>query len=399
MPGATDATPQTQISFLGVPAGDLGAIRVTGATSGRHAGRLLPYSQGDGASFVLARPLAPGEHVTVATTLTLASSPHALRFGFTVADPDELRERPELLHHVAPGAQQRFRSRPDLAPPIVTVRQRSAAAAPGDIFVAPYGNAAQSGPAILDSGGGLVWFHPLPRPLVASNLRVQELDGAPVLTWWQGTIDTHGFGLGVDEIADRGYGTIAVVRAGNGLRADLHDFQITPAGTALLSAYYPVHCNLSSIGGAADSAVTDSLLQEIDIKTGLVMFQWTALDHVALSATYSRPRHAAVSWPLDYFHLNSINLDPDGSLLVSSRNTWAAYDIDAASGQVRWTLGGKQSSFVEEPGARTIYQHDARPLGNDTYSVFDNGACGRRGGRSRGGWCWRSTRMRERCGR
>ena len=67
---------------------------------------------------------------------------------------------------------------------------------------------------------------------------MQQLDGEPVLTWWQGTITVHGFGLGVDVIADSHYTTIAEVRAGNGYQADLHEFQITPAGTALLTAYH-----------------------------------------------------------------------------------------------------------------------------------------------------------------
>jgi hypothetical protein len=384
MPGATDAPPQTQISFLGVPAQDLTAISVTGSESGVHTGRLLAYSQGDGGSFVLAKALTPGEHVTVSARLTLASGAQPLQFAFTVAEPDELPGAPARGHRLAAGAAQRFHSRPDLEPPIVTVHRRSSSEAPGDTFLAPYGVPAQAGPMILDRNGGLVWFDPLRRPTVATNVRVQTLGGAPVLTWWQGTVTTRGFGVGVDEIVGGDYQTIAVVRAGNGLESDLHEFQITPSGTALISAYFPVRCDLQALGGVADSAVTDSLLQEIDIKTGLVMFQWSPLDHVPLSASYSLASGASTWWPYDFFHLNSINLDPDGSLLVSSRNTWAAYDINSATGQLEWTLGGKDPTFVEEPGATTVYQHDARALGNDTYSLFDNGASPRQHLQSRG---------------
>ena len=50
-PGALDAAPQTQISLVGVSAGDLSGVTVTGSRSGAHDGRLEPYSQGDGASF------------------------------------------------------------------------------------------------------------------------------------------------------------------------------------------------------------------------------------------------------------------------------------------------------------------------------------------------------------
>ena len=228
---------------------------------------------------------------------------------------------------------------------------------------------------LLDPDGRLVFFRPLPRPMVATNVRVQELDGAPVLTWWQGTVTTHGYGIGVDEVSSASYQTLAVVRAGNGLAADLHEFQITPARTALITAYEPLECDLAADGGRARSAVTDSVVQEIDIATGLVRYEWSSLDHVPLSASYSSPAGSSSSWPFDFFHLNSINLESDGSLLVSSRNTWAAYDIDPAGGQVRWTLGGKNSTFVEGLGALTAFQHDAcAPLGPDTFSLFDNGA-------------------------
>ncbi len=46
--------------------------------------------------------------------------------------------------------------------------------------------------------------------------------------------------------------------------------------------------------------------------------------------------------PFDYFHINSIDVEQDGDLLVDSRNTWAAYDVDPKTGQVRWQLGGKR---------------------------------------------------------
>jgi hypothetical protein len=375
MPGAADASPLTQISFLGVPLGALSAVSVVGSQTGAHPGRLEAYSQGDGGSFLPLTPFRPGELVTVTAQLTLAGATQPLAFHFTVADGDSLASTPEAPHpSAADFSQQSFASRPDLQPPTVTVHAHSAGAGSGDEFLAPYGPAAQAGPMILDSAGKLVWFRPLPAPLAATNLRVQNLDGSPVLTWWQGIITSHGFGRGVDVVVGENYRTITEVSAGNGYQADLHEFQITPRGTALLTSYNPIYCDLAPYGGSSDSAVTDSLFQEIDIRTGLVMFEWTSLDHVAFSESYSTAAAASTQWPFDFFHLNSINLDPDGTLLVSSRNTWAADDIDPATGQVRWTLGGKSSSFLEGLGAVTAFQHDARPVGPDLYTVFDNGA-------------------------
>ena len=71
-------------------------------------------------------------------------------------------------------------------------------------------------------------------------------------------------------IVDQQLPTLAHVKAGNGLQADLHEFQLTPQGTALITAYDPILCNLSAVGGPADGAVTDGVFQEIDVRTGLV---------------------------------------------------------------------------------------------------------------------------------
>ena len=77
------------------------------------------------------------------------------------------------------------------------------------------------------------------------------------------------------------------MHAGNGYKADLHDFHITPQGTALLSVFDPIDCNLSGVGGPSGGAVTDSVFQEVDLRTGLVRREWHSLDHVPLSESYS----------------------------------------------------------------------------------------------------------------
>ena len=226
---------------------------------------------------------------------------------------------------------------------------------------------------ILDPSGRLLWFKPLPTHVSATNLRVQEYEGKPVLTWWEGDISVHGYGLGSDVIMDSSYTKLAEVRAGNGLESDLHEFQLTPRGTALITAYDPILCDLSGVGGTASGAITDGVVQEVDIKTGLVRMQWTSLDHVAMSESYEGLSRS-LAWPWDYFHVNSINLDSDGSLLLSSRNTWTIYDVDARSGRIRWQLGGHHSTFREPGPARTAWQHDPRQLPDGSISIFDNGS-------------------------
>ena len=370
-PGARDAMPQTQISLLGAPAATLEVRTVVGSLTGPHLGRIAAYSQRDGASFVPDVAFVAGETVTV----TGGWTGRPFSWSFVVGDPDPISRIPVAASRSAkPGTVLHFVSAPALTPDSLSVTVTSATARrDGDIFTAPYPGPGRAGPAIFDPEGRLVWFDPLPAGLFATNVRVQRYRGRPVLTWWQGTISRHGFGLGTGEIDSTSYRRIATVRAGDGLAADLHELQVTPAGTALITAWKPLYCDLSSVGGSASAAVYDACLQEIDIATGLVMWEWDSIDHVALADSYMPVRGASAAWPYDWFHLNSIALGAGGAIVISARSTWALYELDSTTGEVDWEVGGRSPTFAQGPGTATAWQHDARVLGPDTVSAFDNG--------------------------
>jgi Arylsulfotransferase (ASST) len=374
IPGGHVALPDTQITFRGVPVHDFGRITVTGSESGVHTGALLADSDGRGGSFVPAQPFRPGEHVTVQTGLPIAGARHGT-FSFTVASP--AGAIPAGSHAPiarAAGDVWRFVSRPDLTPAAVRVDKRTSASAPGDVFVASQSGPAQNGPELLGADGGLIYFKPVPAGQSATDFRAQSYEGKPVLTWWQGSVTSAGVGEGEDEIYDSSYRPLATVKAGNGLAADLHEFQLTSRGTALITAEVPVYWNASSVKGAiSHEIVLDAVVQEIDVPTGLVLYQWDSLDHVPVTASY-QPPPADTGHPWDYFHVNSIEPLSDGSLLVSSRDTWAVYKISHATGAVQWTLGGKHSSFTMGAGARFAFQHDARLHAGDEMTIFDDGA-------------------------
>jgi hypothetical protein len=383
-PETRDASANTQVSLLGVPASDLADVTVTGSRSGPHPGRLEAYSQGDGASFLPSRPFDEGELVSVHATLLEGGHTTPFAWSFTVAVRDDpgsdsaavvgVPKNPNATPTAAPTEYQSFHSRPELRPPDVTVSPGERTAS-GDLFIAPYAGIGQYGPMVLNPHGELIWFKALgPSGTRAGDFRVQEDEGKPVLTWWQDPLVANGSSTAGDVIANSAYQTIAVVRAGNGYQPDLHEFQITPQGTALITVYDAIDCNLEAVGGPRDGAVADTLLQEIDLKTGLVMYEWHSLDHVPLTSSYSSPTTTSRHEPFDYFHINSLDVEQDGDLLVDSRNTWAAYDVDAKTGQVRWELGGKHSSFKQGPGTATAWQHDAVQLQEGEITFFDNGA-------------------------
>jgi hypothetical protein len=375
LPGSYDASPYTQISLLGAPQGALSGVRVSGSKTGSHSGHLRGYSQGDGASFVPSRPFRSGETVTVRGEVKTGSRAQRFAFQFVVATPDRLPyEPPTLPSGKDPLEMQHFRSRPDLKPPAIVVSARSPQTAPGDLFTAPYGGPGPAGPLILDEAGSVVWFDPLPANISATNLQVQQYGGQPVLTWWQGYIPPQGFGEGEDIIESSSYTQLGRVHAGNGYKADLHDFHLTPQYTALVTVFAPIECNLSAVGGPSGGAVTDSIFQEIDLRTGLVRREWHSLDHVGLSDSYSSAVDTSTQWPFDYFHLNSIDQLADGKTLISARNTWTLYELNTQTGQVLTRIGGRHSTVKLASGTGTAFQHDATELANGAISVFDNGA-------------------------
>jgi hypothetical protein len=369
LPGTRTAGAETQISLRGAPPKTLGHIVVTGSRSGRHTGTLRAHSDGMGASYVLAKPLRAGERVTVRTDLDIPGA-HDGDYGFTVARrPPAPPTRPAELSNVGKGAVQRFITRPDLVPPAVDVTTNRPGTAPGLIFVAPKAGRGQDGPMILDGSGHVVWFKAAGNREEATDFRVQTYEGRPVLTWWQGRL-VGGEGRGEGVIYDEHYRPVRRVRAGNGFSADLHEFELTPQGTALLLSYDRVKMDLRPYGGSRDGTVVDGVVQEVDVATGLVIFEWHTVDHVSPKDSSAPAPEGSGGW--DYMHLNSVALDGDGDFVVSARRASAVYKIDRETGRIAWTMGGKSSTLKMGPGTSFHLQHDARPHPDGTITLFDN---------------------------
>jgi arylsulfotransferase ASST len=220
---------------------------------------------------------------------------------------------------------------PTALPP-VTVLASDATNGHGAIFVSPFGDTAQyaNGPEIIDNTGKTIWFHPIPAGQEAADFRTQTYRGQLVLTWWQGT-GLGGLAQGTDYVYDRHYHQIAEVHAGNGYSADGHEFLITPWNTALILVYTATTADLTSIGGPANQRVIDGIVQEIDIPTGKVLFQWNSADHVPYGES-EQPLPASPNTPWDWFHINAVHVDADGSLLVDARDTWTVYKVNRTTG-------------------------------------------------------------------
>jgi hypothetical protein len=374
LPGTPDAMPETQISVLGTDPANIASVTVTGSTSGGHTGHLEPYSENQGASFLLDTPLAEGEQVNVLVELK-TGGPLEDSFGVAhLATPEKLLEapgeKPESLEH--------FKSEPSLRPPKIKVNTADPGLE-GDFFLGPlpsptihvgaklleFEPVGPNGLMILDPRGRLLWWKQLPPEVIGADFQLTSYGGQPALAWWQGRVTEAAYGVGEGVIANTSYEPIAHVKAGNGLPTDIHELDITPQGHAYVDAY-----ELECLPTCSESnpPTIDAVVQEIDIHTGLVMWEWHAMGHLALSETVVPPTGGV--W--DPYHVNSIQALPEHHLLLSMRDTSGVYELDQETGAIIWQIADKASSFTRGKNTTFHFQHDARLEGKklDVLTVF-----------------------------
>jgi hypothetical protein len=365
LPGAATALRGTEISLRGVTAANAGTITVTGSRSGAHAGSLKAHPDGKGVSFVPSAAFRAGERVTVRTDLSVNGATNG-DYSFKIARGDYLRPMSTSEDRVPRPRKRTFhayRSDPIKTPRLVVTRHRRGRAAGLLMLNTGWSDERPrpDGVLIADDRGRPVYFQPREPGTKVFDVNVQTYRGRPVLTYWAGSF-AAGWGYGEYVVLDESYHEIARIGAVGGNRADIHDMTLTPEGTALVPSY--------SVVRRGKQQVLDNVIQEIDIDSGRLLFEWHSLDAIRLSESRDKPESRKK--PFDYFHLNSIDVAPDGDLLISARNTCAVYELDRETGAVNWRLGGKKSDFRMGRGTRFCRQHDARWAGAGTMTMFDN---------------------------
>ena len=159
---------------------------------------------------------------------------------------------------------------------------------------------------------------------------------------------------------------------GNGFETDLHELQLLNNGHCYLLGLDPQIIDMSVLveGGKEDATVKGFVVQELDENKNVV-FQWRSLDYISVLDAEEIDFTAQV---IDYIHTNSICVDFDGNLIISSRNLNEVTKFNRQTGELIWRLGGKQNqfSFINEE-YKFYRQHDARRLQNGNILLFDNG--------------------------
>ncbi|GAA4105746.1 arylsulfotransferase family protein [Enteractinococcus coprophilus] len=312
--------------------------------------------------------------------------------GCGSADAETESDEPPVPHHD-------FVSRPDLKPPELEFTQGPAwgeeyAESDEYIFLTvDYETETPSSAAmILDATGELVWMDPSKLHVDDTghfDLRPQQYRGETILTYFKGPA-AIGYGYGDIFLMNDQYQVFDTVTTGGSLpphETDFHDAVITDDGTMLVLAYVKKPADLSHVGGPREGWIHDGVIQEIDIATGEVVFEWSSVDHVPLTeglldfddeagadAEEDQPELGTFDNPFDYFHINSATVDDDGAILASARHTNAVYKINRDTGDIEWTLGGVASDFALDDDAVFAWQHSAARDTDGTLTLFDNHA-------------------------
>lgn len=258
------------------------------------------------------------------------------------------------------------------------------------------------GPVILDSKGNLVWMDN-DKFEQAMNLNVQTYKGEDYLTfWWKNKKRPKGSKLPKKSFVMVGSTVSLVILSntvltflqlnssydivhtitphGKGKKADSHEFRITPQGTALIIIYLKHQVDCTQLGLGKKCWIQDGLFQEIDIKTGKLLFEWQATKHISMKDVYSSPSRKdghgkSKKDAFDFFHLNSVDKIDSGDYIISARYMHAVACISAKTGEILWQLGGKNNSFKNLDSATDFsWQHHVTWQGNGTVSLFDNHA-------------------------
>ncbi|PYI11100.1 hypothetical protein BO78DRAFT_304483 [Aspergillus sclerotiicarbonarius CBS 121057] len=245
----------------------------------------------------------------------------------------------------------------------------------GHLFFSPSSSTQEwSYPAIYSDDGQLVWQGPNGS---TSAFQPQMLDGEPVLAYWQ-SADYQGYGFGSISILNTSYQEIHHITLPGSEHnfittadpetfpsyIDIHESQITPEGTILVTAVNITQLDLSPIGGPKNGWVQDGLFYEIDIKTNRVLFRWSTVEHLStipLTDTELPLQGTGTSKsnPYGYPHLNSV-AKYGATYFLSSRFLCSIILLDK-HGTVIWQLHGQKcTSFTLTPGTTFCYQHSPR---------------------------------------
>ena len=364
-----------------------GFIQVTGAVSGNHAGQTKIAQDGRTVIFTMTTNFTANELVTVSLTpgVPVASggpiSPYQYQFMVSTHLPGAA-VAPAVVS--VPAVKS---SSPPASPLVVTTVASKGVAGimsngvsvpsdfpwvvittnnnpdPDPIFIDNRGGGGDPFNVIFDNNGNPIWYSKYPDE--RRDMKVQH-NGTLTMLARNGGLHFNVFNTHYQQIGTNW--------AANGYGVDEHELQILADGTYFLVALASQTVDMSRyvVGGNPSASVTEMAIQEFD-SAGELIIQWRAWDHFDVRDESQFINILGSSF--DFPHMNAIDVDTDGNILLSSRNTSEVTKINRDTGDIIWRLGGahNQFTYINDPLNGTRNQHAIRMVTTNDYTMFDNG--------------------------
>lgn len=362
-------------------------IQVTGASSGNHVGQTKIAQDGRTVIFTMTTDFAANELVTVSLAPGVPAanggpiSPYQYQFvvsthlpGAAVApavvsapaaNSGGSPVRPLSVTTVASkgvsGIMSNGVSVPSDFPWIVISTNNNPD--PDPIFIDNRGGGGDPFNVIFDNNGNPIWYSKYPDE--RRDMKAQHNGTLTMLARDNGNhfnvFNTH-------------YQQIGSCWAVNGYGVDEHELQVLADGTYLLIGLAGQTVDMSRyvVSGNTAAWVTEQVIQEFS-PAGELIFQWRAWDH--LDVRDQQQFINILGNNFDFPHMNAIDIDTDGNILLSSRNTSEVTKINRDTGEIIWRLSGmhNQFTFVNDPLNGVRNQHAIRMVTTNDYTLFDNG--------------------------
>lgn len=395
LPGAEYTSPQTRfvlVRFQNIPPTAVtnlsSFIQVKGAQSGNHGGQTRITGDGRTVSFQMSSDFTPNELVTVSLAPGVPSAsggpiaPYQYQFvvsgylasqntGAVVVSPpkapfleDATPPTPKDLTAASigvAGIMPNGVSVPSDFPWIAITTNNNPD--PDPIFIDNRGGGGKPYNVIFDNNGSPIWYMRMPDE--RRDMKVQH-NGVLTMLARDGGNHFNGFNTHYQQIKS--------YWAANGYGVDEHELQVLADGNYLLVALRTETLDMSRfvVGGNTAASVTEQVIQEFT-PAGELIFQWRAWDH--LDVRDEQQFINILSSSFDFPHMNAIDIDTDGHILLSARNTSEITKINRDTGEIIWRLGGahNQFNFVNDPLNGPRNQHAIRMVATNDYTLFDNG--------------------------
>jgi hypothetical protein len=233
---------------------------------------------------------------------------------------------------------------------------------PGYIFIDNRGGGGKPYNIIFDNTGSPIWYQKMP-----DERRDMKVQRNGILTMFARTGGDRFVGLNTNYVEVASYWAL------NGHSTDEHELVVQPDGGYLLIGLRHNTVDMSKYvgGGNPTASVGETVIQEFTA-AGELIFQWRAWDHYDIrDLRLDNPTAGSMRFP----HMNALEIDTDGHILVSCRHLSEVTKINRNTGEIIWRLSGAHSdfTFVNDSLNGFENQHAIRVSGTNRYTLFDNG--------------------------